>query len=76
MKRQAKLLQEKEISTKDFRDNLVQYLSKIISSNLINEFIILGREATIYREEEELYQAAIKIFNIKENDKKAYTDYL
>ena len=67
IKKQAKKLSLKEITYKEFRENLVSYLAKIITKKYANEVLILAREASFYRNEKELYQKAIKIFGLIEN---------
>ena len=64
IKRQAKKLSRKEITYKEFKDNLVIYLVKIISNKYCDEMVILARDASFYKDEHKLYQKAMKIFNL------------
>ena len=62
IKRQAKKLSLKEITYKEFKDNLVRYLGKIINDKYWNEMLIFARDASFYKDEHELYQKAKRTF--------------
>ena len=67
IERQVKKLSLKEISYKEFRENLVCYLAKIITNKYSKQMLILARDASFYKDEKELYQKAINIFGLIEN---------